>query len=179
MLDADRLNAYIERGTIEVAPLAFMRGRTLNDSFIILDEAQNTTPEQMQMFLTRLGFGSKVVVTGDVTQIDLPRDQASGLIHVREILGEIDGIEFVEFGNQDVVRHVLVQRIVEAYKRHAEETGTQRPTVIRDRGRPTAAVSRRTRPAVVELCRRVLAAEGIEEGDLGVAFVTARARCAS
>ena len=126
MLDADRLTAYMERGTIEVAPLAFMRGRTLNDSFIILDEAQNTSPEQMQMFLTRLGFGSKVVVTGDVTQIDLPQDQASGLIHVRQILGEIDGIEFVEFGNQDVVRHVLVQRIVEAYKRHAEETGTQR-----------------------------------------------------
>jgi phosphate starvation-inducible protein PhoH and related proteins len=126
MLDADRLNSYLEKGTIEVAPLAFMRGRTLNDSFIILDEAQNTTPEQMQMFLTRLGFGSKVVVTGDVTQVDLPREQASGLIHVREILGKIDGIEFVEFGNQDVVRHMLVQRIVEAYKRHAEETGTQR-----------------------------------------------------
>ena len=126
MLDADRLNAYLEKGTIEVAPLAFMRGRTLNDSFIILDEAQNTTPEQMQMFLTRLGFGSKVVVTGDVTQVDLPREQASGLIHVREILGKIDGIEFVEFGNQDVVRHMLVQRIVEAYRRHAEETGTQR-----------------------------------------------------
>jgi phosphate starvation-inducible PhoH-like protein len=126
MLDADRLNSYLEKGTIEVAPLAFMRGRTLNDSFIILDEAQNTTPEQMQMFLTRLGFGSKVVVTGDVTQVDLPREQASGLIHVREILGTIDGIEFVEFGNQDVVRHMLVQRIVEAYKRHAEETGTQR-----------------------------------------------------
>jgi len=126
MLDADRLNSYLEKGTIEVAPLAFMRGRTLNDSFIILDEAQNTTPEQMQMFLTRLGFGSKIVVTGDVTQVDLPREQASGLIHVREILGAIDGIEFVEFGNQDVVRHVLVQRIVEAYKRHADETGTQR-----------------------------------------------------
>jgi len=126
MLDADRLTAYMERGTIEVAPLAFMRGRTLNDSFIILDEAQNTSPEQMQMFLTRLGFGSKVVVTGDVTQVDLPQDQASGLIHVQRILAEIDGIEFVEFGNQDVVRHVLVQRIVEAYKRHAEETGTQR-----------------------------------------------------
>jgi phosphate starvation-inducible PhoH-like protein len=126
MLDADRLNAYMERGTIEVAPLAFMRGRTLNDSFIILDEAQNTTPEQMQMFLTRLGFGSKVVVTGDVTQIDLPQDQASGLIHVARILGDNDGIDFVEIGNQDVVRHVLVQRIDEAYKRHAEETGTQR-----------------------------------------------------
>jgi phosphate starvation-inducible protein PhoH and related proteins len=125
-MDPDRLNAYMERGTIEVAPLAFMRGRTLNDSFIILDEAQNTTPEQMQMFLTRLGFGSKVVVTGDVTQIDLPRDQASGLIQVREILSAMDGIAFVEFGHEDVVRHKLVQRIVEAYKRHAEQTGSAR-----------------------------------------------------
>ena len=117
---------YMERGTIEVAPLAFMRGRTLNDSFIILDEAQNTSPEQMQMFLTRLGFGSKVVVTGDVTQVDLPRDQASGLIQVQHILGSIDGIAFVGFTHQDVVRHKLVQRIVEAYKQHAEETGTAR-----------------------------------------------------
>jgi len=126
MLDPDRLAAYMEKGTIEVAPLAFMRGRTLNDSFIILDEAQNTSPEQMQMFLTRLGFGSKVVVTGDVTQIDLPREQASGLIQVQDILGSIDGIAFIRFGNEDVVRHKLVQRIVEAYKLHAEETGTQR-----------------------------------------------------
>jgi phosphate starvation-inducible PhoH-like protein len=125
-MDADRLNAYIDRGTIEVAPLAFMRGRTLNDSFVILDEAQNTTPEQMQMFLTRLGFGSKMVVTGDVTQIDLPREQASGLIHVREILQQLDGVGFVEFGHEDGVRHKLVQRIVEAYKRHAEETGSAR-----------------------------------------------------
>jgi phosphate starvation-inducible PhoH-like protein len=125
-MDPEKLNAYMERGTIEVAPLAFMRGRTLNDSFIILDEAQNTSPEQMQMFLTRLGFGSKVVVTGDVTQIDLPRDQRSGLIQVREILSGLDGIEFVEFSHKDVVRHKLVQRIVEAYKRHAEETGTER-----------------------------------------------------
>ncbi len=126
MLDPDRLAAYMEKGTIEVAPLAFMRGRTLNDSFIILDEAQNTSPEQMQMFLTRLGFGSKVVVTGDVTQIDLPREQASGLIQVQDILGSIDGIAFIRFGHEDVVRHKLVQRIVEAYKLHAEETGTQR-----------------------------------------------------
>ena len=126
MLDAERLNTYMERGTIEVAPLAFMRGRTLNDSFIILDEAQNTSPEQMQMFLTRLGFGSKVVVTGDVTQVDLPREQASGLIHVQDILGSIDGVAFIRFGHEDVVRHKLVQRIVEAYKLHAEETGTQR-----------------------------------------------------
>ena len=126
MLDAERVTSYMERGTIEVAPLAFMRGRTLNDSFVILDEAQNTTPEQMHMFLTRLGFGSKIVVTGDVTQIDLPRDQASGLIRVRNILASVEGIRFVELGNQDVVRHVLVQRIVEAYKRHAEETRSDR-----------------------------------------------------
>jgi phosphate starvation-inducible protein PhoH and related proteins len=126
MLEADKLTSYMERGIIEVAPLAFMRGRTLNDSFIILDEAQNTSPEQMQMFLTRLGFGSKIVVTGDVTQIDLPRDQASGLIQVQDILSRIEGIEFIRFGHEDVVRHKLVQRIVEAYKSHAEETGTQR-----------------------------------------------------
>ncbi len=125
-MDPERLNTYMERGTIEVAPLAFMRGRTLNDSFIILDEAQNTSPEQMQMFLTRLGFGSKVVVTGDVTQVDLPREQASGLIQVQDILGDVDGISFVHFGHEDVVRHKLVQRIVEAYKKHSEETGTQR-----------------------------------------------------
>ena len=126
MIDPEKLSAYMERGTVEVAPLAFMRGRTLNDSFIILDEAQNTSPEQMQMFLTRLGFGSKMVVTGDVTQIDLPREQASGLIHIQNILSSVDGISFVTFTHRDVVRHKLVQRIVEAYKQHAEETGTAR-----------------------------------------------------
>ena len=126
MLDPERVNSYFERGTIEVAPLAYMRGRTLNDSFIILDEAQNTTPEQMKMFLTRIGFGTKAVITGDVTQIDLPREQASGLIQVQDILSSIDGIAFIRFGHQDVVRHKLVQRIVEAYKLHTEETGTQR-----------------------------------------------------
>ncbi len=126
MLDAEKIQRFMETGVVEVAPLAFMRGRTLNDSFIILDEAQNTSPEQMQMFLTRLGFGSKVVVTGDVTQVDLPRDQASGLIQVQTILEGIDGIAFVRFTHKDVVRHKLVQRIVEAYKRHVEETGTQR-----------------------------------------------------
>jgi len=126
MLEADKIQAYLDKGIVEVAPLAFMRGRTLNDSFIILDEAQNTSPEQMQMFLTRLGFGSKVVVTGDVTQVDLPREQASGLIQVQSILAGIDGIAFVTFTHQDVVRHKLVQRIVEAYKHHAEQTGTAR-----------------------------------------------------
>ena len=129
MLEADRLAAYMEKGTIEVAPLAFMRGRTLNDSFIILDEAQNTSPEQMQMFLTRLGFGSKVVITGDVTQIDLPREQASGLIHVQNILGDVEGIKFVRFGGEDVVRHKLVQRIVAAYDAHSERQAPEpRPT---------------------------------------------------
>ena len=126
MIEPDRSEMMLERRIIEVAPLAFMRGRTLNDSFIVLDEAQNTTPEQMQMFLTRLGFGSKMVVTGDVTQVDLPREQASGLIQVRDILRSLDGIGFVEFGHEDVVRHKLVQRIVEAYKRHVEETGSAR-----------------------------------------------------
>jgi phosphate starvation-inducible protein PhoH and related proteins len=119
MLDAERVAQALDRGQIEVAPLAFMRGRTLNDSFIILDEAQNTTPEQMKMIMTRLGFNSKMVVTGDITQIDLPRDQSSGLITVSEILEGIEGIEFIRFGGEDVVRHRLVQRIVEAYDEHA------------------------------------------------------------
>jgi phosphate starvation-inducible protein PhoH and related proteins len=121
MLEPDRVNQHLERGVIEVAPLAFMRGRTLNDSFIILDEAQNTSPEQMKMFLTRLGFNSKMVVTGDITQIDLPRDQRSGLVIIGDILGEVEGIEFVRFGGEDVVRHKLVQRIVEAYNEYAEK----------------------------------------------------------
>jgi len=120
MLDPDRVNGYFERGVIEVAPLAFMRGRTLNDSFVILDEAQNTSPEQMKMFLTRLGFNSRMVVTGDITQIDLPTDQRSGLIAVRDILEEVQDISFVHFGGEDVVRHKLVQRIVAAYGEHAE-----------------------------------------------------------
>jgi phosphate starvation-inducible PhoH-like protein len=119
MLDPDKVAGFLEKGVIEVAPLAFMRGRTLNDSFVILDEAQNTTPEQMKMFLTRLGFNSKMVVTGDITQVDLPRDQRSGLIVVGDILHEVDGIDFVRFGGDDVVRHRLVQRIVEAYDVHA------------------------------------------------------------
>ena len=119
MLDPERVSTYFDRGIIEVAPLAFMRGRTLNDSFVILDEAQNTSPEQMKMFLTRLGFGSKMVVTGDVTQIDLPRDQRSGLVVVGEILAEVSDIAFIRFGSEDVVRHELVQRIVAAYGTYA------------------------------------------------------------
>jgi phosphate starvation-inducible PhoH-like protein len=120
MLEPDRVSQHLERGVIEVAPLAFMRGRSLNDSFIILDEAQNTTPEQMKMFLTRLGFGSRMVVTGDITQIDLPHDQVSGLVTVSDVLQNVDGIEFVRFGEEDVVRHKLVQRIVAAYSEHSQ-----------------------------------------------------------
>ena len=117
MMGFERVGRLIERNIIEIAPLAFMRGRTLNESFVILDEAQNTTVEQMKMFLTRIGFGSSAVVTGDVTQTDLPRGRESGLKHVSRILRNVDGIEFVSFGPQDVVRHPLVQRIVEAYGR--------------------------------------------------------------
>lgn len=116
MLGAERFGRMSEQGTIEVAPLAYMRGRTLNDSFIILDEAQNTSPEQMKMFLTRLGFGSRAVITGDVTQIDLPKETASGLKLVREILTDIDGVAFAYLDASDVVRHKIVQQIVEAYK---------------------------------------------------------------
>jgi phosphate starvation-inducible PhoH-like protein len=135
MLDPERVSAHLEKGVIEVAPLAFMRGRTLNDSFVILDEAQNTTPEQMKMFLTRLGFGSKMVVTGDVTQVDLPREQKSGLLVVGDILEGVEGVDFVRFGGDDVVRHKLVQRIVAAYAEHAERSAPElRPADHRRRG---------------------------------------------
>jgi phosphate starvation-inducible protein PhoH and related proteins len=120
MTGADTLPRLMERGTIEVAPIAYLRGRTLNDAFIILDEAQNTTPEQMKMFLTRLGFGSKAVVNGDVTQIDLPTGQTSGMVVVQDILQGIEGIEFVQLGARDVVRHKIVQDIVEAYRLFGE-----------------------------------------------------------
>ena len=120
MLGAERVHKHIERNTIEVAPLAFMRGRTLNGAFIILDESQNTTVEQMKMFLTRIGFGSTAVVTGDITQIDLPNNQRSGLVHVLDVLAGVNGVSFTRFSAKDVVRHPLVQRIVEAYAR-AEE----------------------------------------------------------
>ena len=118
MLDPDKLEAFLEKGIIEIAPLAFMRGRTLNDSFVILDEAQNTTSEQMKMFLTRLGFNSKAVVTGDITQIDLPIGRKSGLVEALEICGKIEGIGVVQFTDKDVVRHNLVQRIIRAYEEY-------------------------------------------------------------
>ena len=120
MLGAENFQKYQERGNIEVAPLAYMRGRTLDDSFIILDEAQNTTPEQMKMFLTRLGFGSKIVVTGDITQIDLPDGKKSGLVEVIKILKNVDDIETVKFSEKDVVRHKLVQDIIKAYDKYEE-----------------------------------------------------------
>jgi phosphate starvation-inducible PhoH-like protein len=116
MIEAEKVNRMVERGTIEIAPLAFMRGRTLNDSFIILDEAQNTTTEQMMMFLTRLGFDSKAVITGDVTQIDLPAGRQSGLVEAQEVITGIEGIEFVTFTEKDVVRHDLVKKIIRAYE---------------------------------------------------------------
>ena len=118
MLGAETYQKYLERGNIEVAPLAYMRGRTLDDSFIILDEAQNTSREQMKMFLTRLGFGSKIVITGDVTQIDLPADKSSGLKEAMRVLKNVEGIGICQLTNADVVRHVMVQRIVEAYERY-------------------------------------------------------------
>ena len=118
LMGFDKTSKQFERQAIEIAPLAFMRGRTLNQSFVILDEAQNTTPEQMKMFLTRIGFGSKAVITGDITQIDLPKHQKSGLTEVKQVLKNIRGIAFTHFGSEDVVRHPLVQRIVDAYEKH-------------------------------------------------------------
>ena len=135
MMSGDKLAALIEKGEIEIAPLAYMRGRTLNDSFVILDEAQNTTPEQIKMFLTRLGFGSLMVVTGDITQIDLPRGRQSGLALVPQVLGDIPDISFITFDQRDVVRHKLVQRIVAAYKEYGERTEGGRDAGRRDAGR--------------------------------------------
>ena len=125
MMDIEKAERMLERGTIEVAPIAFMRGRTLNDAFVILDEAQNTTSEQMKMFLTRLGFGSKAVVTGDITQVDLPTGRTSGLIEAMHVVGKIDGIAFIHFDERDVVRHKLVQAIVKAYESYGD--GAQSP----------------------------------------------------
>ena len=121
MLGAETYQKYLERGNIEVAPLAYMRGRTLDDSFIILDEAQNTSREQMKMFLTRMGFGSKVVITGDITQIDLPADKTSGLKEAMKVLKDVEGVGICKLTQEDVVRHVMVQRIIEAYDRYEEK----------------------------------------------------------
>jgi phosphate starvation-inducible PhoH-like protein len=124
MLDVERVDRSLERGAIEIAPIAFMRGRTLNDSFVILDEAQNTTPEQMKMFVTRIGYNSKAVITGDVTQIDLPTGKLSGLIEAEKVLPGVEGISFVHFNERDVVRHPLVQRIVRAYETYSSPGGS-------------------------------------------------------
>jgi phosphate starvation-inducible PhoH-like protein len=125
MLDVERVDRHLERGVIEIAPIAFMRGRTLNDAFVILDEAQNTTPEQMKMFVTRIGYNSKAIVTGDVTQIDLPTGRLSGLIEAERVLAGVHGIDFVHFNERDVVRHPLVQRIVRAYESYTAQTQRQ------------------------------------------------------
>jgi phosphate starvation-inducible protein PhoH and related proteins len=133
MLDVERVVRYLERGTIEVAPIAFMRGRTLNDSFVILDEAQNTTSEQMKMFLTRLGFGAKAVITGDVTQIDLPFGRTSGLVEAMKVVSHVEGISFVYFDERDVVRHKLVQQIVKAYEAFSTGNGDGAPGAVKPR----------------------------------------------
>jgi len=133
MLDVERVARYLERGTIEVAPIAFMRGRTLNDSFVILDEAQNTTSEQMKMFLTRLGFGAKAVITGDVTQIDLPYGRTSGLVEAMKVVSHVEGISFVYFDERDVVRHKLVQQIVKAYEAFSTGNGDGAPGAVKPR----------------------------------------------
>jgi phosphate starvation-inducible PhoH-like protein len=121
LIDYERVTKLLEKQVIEVAPLAFMRGRTLSDAFIILDEAQNTTSEQMKMFLTRIGFGSKAVITGDVTQVDLPAGKRSGLIEAQRVLANLQGIEFIYFTEKDVVRHKLVQMIIKAYEEHSSK----------------------------------------------------------
>jgi phosphate starvation-inducible PhoH-like protein len=139
MMEAAKVMAYLESGIIEIAPLAFMRGRTLNDAFIVLDEGQNTSVEQMKMFLTRLGFDSKAVITGDVSQIDLEHGRMSGLVHSIEILQGIDGISFVEFQPEDIVRHSLVQRIVDAYDRDRRAERPRQPLVSRRGGARGAA----------------------------------------
>jgi len=129
MLDVERVDRHLERGVIEIAPIAFMRGRTLNDSFVILDEAQNTTPEQMKMFLTRVGYNTKTLITGDVTQIDLPFGKMSGLIEAEKIISGVEGIAFIHFNDRDVVRHPLVQRIVRAYETYSAQGGAQQQSL--------------------------------------------------
>jgi len=131
MLETEKVERLLERGTIEIAPIAFMRGRTLNDSFIIADEAQNATCEQMKMMLTRQGFNSKMVVTGDVTQIDLPLGKRSGLLEAADVLKDVEGISFVQFDERDVVRHALVQRIVKAYEKYTDLNGAGRQLSLR------------------------------------------------
>src|SRR2546429_6888854 len=130
MMDPERVERYLEKNVIEIAPIAFMRGRTLNDSFVILDEAQNTTSEQMKMFVTRLGFGSKAVITGDITQIDLPNARRSGLLEAADVLKGVEGLAFVHFDEADVVRHHLVQRIIRAYDEHKTRVAEEQMSLL-------------------------------------------------
>ena len=147
MMEGEKVEKLLERNTIEVAPIAFMRGRTLNDSFIILDEAQNSTPEQMKMVLTRTGFNSKMVVNGDITQIDLPAGKRSGLIDAIDVLRGVEGISFVQFDERDVVRHTLVQRIVKAYERYNEAIGAGRQLSLKLTDSPADATPETCPPA--------------------------------
>ncbi|WP_031499096.1 PhoH family protein [Bryobacter aggregatus] len=152
MVEADKVEKLLEKNTIEVAPIAFMRGRTLNDAYIIVDESQNCTPDQMKMILTRLGFNSKMVVTGDITQIDLPGGKRSGLVEVTEILKGVEGVAFIHFDDQDVVRHSLVQRIVRAYESYSEKTGIGRQMLLRlDEPVPVSAAVASSTPGTPEL----------------------------
>ena len=150
MLESDKVEKLLERNVIEIAPIAFMRGRTLNDSFIILDEAQNSTAEQMKMVLTRMGFNSKMVVNGDVTQIDLPPGKRSGILDALDVLKGVEGISFVQFDQRDVVRHTLVQRMVQAYERYNESNGAGRQLTLK-LSEPTAetAVEESQQPIIV------------------------------
>jgi phosphate starvation-inducible PhoH-like protein len=153
MIEADKVEKLLEKNTIEVAPIAFMRGRTLNDAYIIVDESQNCTPDQMKMILTRMGFNSKMVVTGDITQIDLPGGKRSGLIEVTEVLKNVEGVSFIHFDDTDVVRHSLVQRIVRAYESYSEKTGIGRQMLLKlDESVPvSAAVASITPGAPIDL----------------------------
>jgi len=148
MLDTEKVDRYLEKNVIEIAPIAFMRGRTLNDSFVILDEAQNTTCEQMKMFVTRLGFNSKAVITGDITQIDLPNARRSGLLEAIDVLKSVNGLAFVHFDESDVVRHHLVQRIVRAYDEHRTRTGEQQQMMLL--AEPRVSEPRRAEPRAAE-----------------------------
>jgi phosphate starvation-inducible PhoH-like protein len=149
MLDPEKVDRYLEKNVIEIAPIAFMRGRTLNDSFVILDEAQNTTSEQMKMFVTRLGFNSKAVITGDATQIDLPNARRSGLLEAMEVLKNVEGLSFVHFDETDVVRHHLVQRIVHAYDEHKNRASDQQMFLLAE-ARSGDAAPTGERPAANE-----------------------------
>ncbi|MGB0039958.1 MAG: PhoH family protein, partial [Terriglobales bacterium] len=184
MLDAERVERYLEKNIIEIAPIAFMRGRTLNDSFVILDEAQNTTSEQMKMFVTRLGFGSKAVITGDITQIDLPNARRSGLLEAIDILQGVNGLAFVHFDESDVVRHHLVQRIIRAYDEHKRMVEQQLP-LLEPRpalaGTTAQAKSVNTAPNIATNNATSIATSNAkrDEGDKGTVVPAAPARIAT